>query len=105
MLSGFARAAGPTRPGSAPINVERPPTPRESRRLRARPTADRTGPSHFHDVDNREDVDDLRQRGRFDSRGAAVAKLNELKSLLGQGLISQAQYDADSRKLLDQIIQ
>jgi hypothetical protein len=39
------------------------------------------------------------------SQAAAVAKLKELKSLLGQGLISQAQYDADSKKLLDQIIQ
>ena len=34
-----------------------------------------------------------------------MAKLKELKSLLTQGLISQAQYDADSKKLLDQIIQ
>jgi hypothetical protein len=39
------------------------------------------------------------------SQAAAVAKLKELKSLLTQGLISQAQYDADSKKLLDQIIQ
>jgi hypothetical protein len=39
------------------------------------------------------------------SQAAAVAKLKELKSLLGQGLISQAQYDADSKKLVDQIIQ
>jgi len=39
------------------------------------------------------------------SQAAAVAKLKELKSLLSQGLISQAQYDADSKKLLDQIIQ
>lgn len=39
------------------------------------------------------------------SQAAAVAKLKELKSLLGQGLISQAQYDADSKKLVDEIIQ
>ena len=39
------------------------------------------------------------------SQAAAVAKLKELKSLLGQGLITQAQYDADSKKLLDQIVQ
>jgi hypothetical protein len=39
------------------------------------------------------------------SQAAAVAKLKELKSLLGQGLITQAQYDADSKKLVDQIIQ
>jgi hypothetical protein len=38
-------------------------------------------------------------------QAAAVAKLKELKSLLGQGLITQAQYDADSKKLLDQIVQ
>jgi len=39
------------------------------------------------------------------SQTAAVAKLKELKSLLSQGLITQAQYDADSKKLVDQIIQ
>jgi hypothetical protein len=39
------------------------------------------------------------------TQAAAVAKLKELKSLLGQGLITQAQYDADSKKLVDQIIQ
>jgi len=39
------------------------------------------------------------------SQAAAVAKLKELKSLLGQGLITQAQYDADSKKLVDEIIQ
>jgi hypothetical protein len=39
------------------------------------------------------------------TQAAAVAKLKELKSLLGQGLITQAQYDADSKKLLDQIVQ
>jgi hypothetical protein len=39
------------------------------------------------------------------SQAAAVAKLKELKSLLSQGLITQAQYDADSKKLLDQIVQ
>jgi hypothetical protein len=61
VLSGFAPAAGPHAAGSAPISAERPPTPPESRRPRARPAADRTGPSHFHDVDNREDVDDLRR--------------------------------------------
>jgi hypothetical protein len=34
-----------------------------------------------------------------------VAKLKELKTLLSQGLITQAQYDADSKKLIDQIVQ
>ena len=39
------------------------------------------------------------------SQAAAVAKLKELKSLLNQGLITQSQYQADSQKLLDQIVQ
>jgi hypothetical protein len=39
------------------------------------------------------------------SQAAAVAKLKELKSLLSQGLITQSQYQADSQKLLDQIVQ
>jgi len=39
------------------------------------------------------------------SQAAAVAKLKELKSLLNQGLITQAQYDADSQKLINEIIQ
>ena len=38
------------------------------------------------------------------TQAAAVAKLKELKSLLNQGLISQSQYQADSQKLLNQIV-
>ena len=38
-------------------------------------------------------------------QAAAVAKLKELKSLLGQGLITEAQYQAESQKLLNQIVQ
>ena len=63
VLSGFAPAGDRPAAGSAPISAERPPKPRESRQPRARPAADRTGPSHFHDVDSREDVDDLRPGG------------------------------------------
>jgi hypothetical protein len=40
-----------------------------------------------------------------DKQAAAVAKLKELKSLLNQGLITQAQYQADSQKLLNQIVE
>jgi hypothetical protein len=36
---------------------------------------------------------------------AAVAKLKELKSLQSQGLISEAQYQAESQKLLQEIVQ
>lgn len=36
---------------------------------------------------------------------AAVTKLKELKSLLNQGLITQSQYQADSQKLLNQILE
>ena len=39
------------------------------------------------------------------SQAAAVAKLKELKSLQTQGLISEAQYQAESQKLLNQIVQ
>jgi len=39
------------------------------------------------------------------SQAAAVAKLKELKSLQSQGLISEAQYQAESQKLLNQIVQ
>lgn len=39
------------------------------------------------------------------SQAAAVQKLKELKSLLNQGLITQAQYSADSQKLLNEIVQ
>lgn len=39
------------------------------------------------------------------AQAAAVAKLKELKSLQSQGLISEAQYQADSQKLLNQIVQ
>jgi len=66
VLSGFAPDGDRPTARSAPISAERPPKPRESRQPRARPAADRTGPSHFHDVDSREDVDDLRQEVRFD---------------------------------------
>lgn len=38
-------------------------------------------------------------------QAAAVAKLKELKSLLNQGLISQSQYQAESQKLLNQIVE
>jgi len=38
-------------------------------------------------------------------QAAAVAKLKELKSLLNQGLITQSQYQADSQKLLNEIVQ
>jgi hypothetical protein len=38
-------------------------------------------------------------------QAAAVAKLKELKSLQTQGLISEAQYQAESQKLLSQIVQ
>lgn len=38
------------------------------------------------------------------SQASAVAKLKELKSLLDQGVITKSQYDADSQKLLDQIV-
>ena len=39
------------------------------------------------------------------SQAAAVAKLKELKSLQSQGLITEAQYQAESQKLLQQIVQ
>lgn len=39
------------------------------------------------------------------TQAAAVAKLKELKSLQTQGLISEAQYQAESQKLLSQIVQ
>jgi hypothetical protein len=39
------------------------------------------------------------------TQAAAVAKLKELKSLQTQGLISEAQYQAGSQKLLQQIVQ
>ena len=39
------------------------------------------------------------------TQAAAVAKLKELKSLQSQGLISEAQYQAESQKLLQQIVQ
>lgn len=39
------------------------------------------------------------------AQAAAVAKLKELKSLQSQGLISEAQYQAESQKLLNQIVQ
>jgi hypothetical protein len=38
------------------------------------------------------------------TQASAVAKLKELKSLLNQGLITQSQYQADSQKLLNQIV-
>jgi hypothetical protein len=39
------------------------------------------------------------------TQAAAVAKLKELKSLQSQGLITEAQYRAESEKLLNQIVQ
>lgn len=39
------------------------------------------------------------------AQAAAVAKLKELKSLQTQGLISEAQYQTESQKLLSQIVQ
>jgi hypothetical protein len=39
------------------------------------------------------------------SQVSAVAKLKELKSLLDSGVITKAQYQADSQKLLDEIVQ
>jgi len=38
------------------------------------------------------------------SQAATVKKLKELKSLLDQGLITQAQYDADSQKLVTELV-
>ncbi len=43
--------------------------------------------------------------GATTSQAAAVAKLKELKGLLKQGLITQSQYQAESQKLLDQIVE
>jgi hypothetical protein len=39
------------------------------------------------------------------AQAAAVAKLKELKSLQSQGLITEAQYQTESQKLLNQIVQ
>ena len=39
------------------------------------------------------------------NQAATVAKLKELKSLQSQGLITEAQYQAESQKLLNQIVQ
>jgi hypothetical protein len=39
------------------------------------------------------------------AQAAAVAKLQQLKSLQTQGLITEAQYQAESQKLLNQIVQ
>jgi hypothetical protein len=39
------------------------------------------------------------------AQASAVAKLKELKSLQSQGLITEAQYQAESQKLLNQIVQ
>jgi hypothetical protein len=38
-------------------------------------------------------------------QAATVQKLKELKSLLSQGLITQSQYNADSQKLVNELIQ
>jgi hypothetical protein len=62
VLSGFEGPWDRPAAGSAPISVERPPTPRESRYPWARPAGDGTDRSQFHDVDSGEDVDD-RPRG------------------------------------------
>src|SRR5262245_32607134 len=43
--------------------------------------------------------------GMTASQAAAVTKLKELKSLLNQGLITQSQYQTDSQKLVDQIVE
>jgi hypothetical protein len=43
--------------------------------------------------------------GVTEKQAAAVTKLKELKSLLNQGLITQSQYQADSQKLLNQIVE
>jgi hypothetical protein len=39
------------------------------------------------------------------TQAATVAKLKELKSLQTQGLITEAQYQTESQKLLSQIVQ
>jgi len=39
------------------------------------------------------------------TQAATVQKLKELKSLLNQGLITQSQYNADSQKLLNELVQ
>ncbi len=39
------------------------------------------------------------------TQASAIAKLKELKSLQTQGVISEAQYQAESQKLLNQIVQ
>jgi hypothetical protein len=39
------------------------------------------------------------------SQAATVQKLKELKSLLSQGLITQSQYNADSQKLVNELVQ
>jgi len=36
---------------------------------------------------------------------AAVAKLKEMKSLQKQGLITEAQYQAESQKILNQLVE
>jgi hypothetical protein len=37
--------------------------------------------------------------------GCAVAKLKELKSMQKQGLITEAQYQAESQKILNQLVE
>jgi len=39
------------------------------------------------------------------TQAAAVAKLKELKSMQKQGLITEAQYQAESQKILNQIVE
>ena len=39
------------------------------------------------------------------TQAAAVAKLKELKSLQKQGLITEAQYQAESQKILNQLVE
>ena len=39
------------------------------------------------------------------SQAATVQKLKELKSLLDRGVITQSQYNADSQKLLNELVQ
>jgi hypothetical protein len=39
------------------------------------------------------------------TQAAAVAKLKELKSLQKQGLITEAQYQTESQKILNQLVE
>ena len=39
------------------------------------------------------------------SQTSAVARLKELKSMLNQGLITQSQYQEESQKILNQLVE